>query len=236
VDAAEVRNKEHNFDAHTYASYEEREAAALDLVGLDFDDADRFVSFEGVIVVDAHFDRDDVTDDLGAEGFEAETDHEGYAIYADRNDVRAVGVDGGTLVFVGGGDPVDTAEAVVDTKTGAVDRYAEANDDVDLLVSTLGAGTFTRGVAFEDGDQVARGRNVTVHGSTTTVEVVVVYEAADAIDAAEVDAIEDADEGRDDIRRLSASKTGRVATVSWETDTAILGTDDYDDFRSPLGR
>jgi hypothetical protein len=239
MDAAEVRTKEDNFDGHTYASYEERGDSTLDLVGLDFDDANRFLAYQGITVVDASYERAEVADELGDEEFEEATDHEGYTVYTDANEYRAVAVSGGTIVFGrrgGDTDAVDVVERAIDTKKGDEDRYTEANEDFDLLVSTLDTGTFTRGTGFEDGDRAAQGRSVSVHESTTTVEVVVVYEDADAVDAEEVTAIEDQDEDRDDIRRLSANKNGRVVTVSWDTDTDILGTDEYDGVGFAFGR
>lgn len=238
MDVAAVRNREDAFDENTYARYEEREESTLDLVGLDFDDADRFVSYRGVTVADASFERADVIDELGDEGFEEETDNGGYTIYAATNGFGAVGVGGGTLVFGGGDDAVDMVEAVIDTKNGEEDRYAAVNEAVELLVSTLDVGTFTRGFGFGDGDRsrAAQGRSVTVHGSATTIQAVVIYEDADVVDAEEVNAIEDADDDRDDIRHLSARKNGRVVTVSWDTDTDILGTDDYDGPGFTLGR
>ena len=234
TDAAAVRNNEDEFDEDIYDGYESSNEEQLDWAGLDYDDVNTFLSFQGVTVVDASFNRDDVADELEDDDFEDDTDHEGYTIYLGNNEFRAVGVSGNDLVYGrrnSENDAVEVVEAAIDTNNGNEDRYVDENDDFNELTSNLSTGTFTSGGTFDsDSDQVASGRTLSVNGETSSVEAISVFDEADDLEGDDVDDLQEQGEESNDVENFSANKSGRVLTVSYDVDTDEIGTGDFGGF------
>jgi len=234
TDAQQVRNNEDEFDEDVYDSYESFNEERLDQAGLDYDDVNTFLSFQTVTVVDASFDRDDVADELEDNDYEDDTDHEGYTIYLGDNEFRAVGVSGSDLIYGrrnSDNDAVEVVEAAIDTNNGDEDRYVDENDDFAELTSNLGTGTFTSGGTIDnDSDQVASGRTLSVNGEISSVEAISVFDEADDLDQDDVDDLQEEGEDSNDVDNFSATKTGRVLTVSYDVDTDEIGTGEFGGF------
>lgn len=220
-----------------------------DPLGFDWADASMVISVGSLSdVVVAEFSRADAASTLEDELFEPETDHRGYTIYVRPNGSRAIGVSDGTLVVSerSSGDnysngPVDRVQTVIDASEGEVQRYTEANDDMQTLVEELGSGTYYSGRTYATPDEpvveygyfensVARGTAISIDGETSAVRTVVVYESAADADTDDlgdwVDASDgsSADEGTRfaDVEDISYEGNGRVGVITGTIDTDAL--------------
>jgi len=234
TDAQQVRNNEDNFDSDTYDNYESFNEDRLDQAGLDYDDVNTFLSFQGVTVVDASFNQDDVGDELEDNDFDDDTDHEGYTIYLSESEFQAVGVSGNDLVYGrrnGENDAVEIVEAAIDTNNGDEDRYVDENDDFSELTSNLSTGTFTSGGSIDnDSDQVASGQTLSVNGETSNIESITVFDEADDLEQDDVDDLQEEGEDSSDVENFSANKNGRILTVSYDIDTDEIGSGSFGGF------
>ncbi|MBX0286675.1 hypothetical protein [Haloarcula salinisoli] len=148
----------------------------------------------GGFVVEADFDRDDAISDLEANGFTEDSEHEGYALMLGSFEKRVYAVgDGAIVLSVSLGGDTDMAEAIIDAKTGNVDRYGDDSDDMSALIGALGGGTYVKGSTTDipeeadpaDGvfdNMVARGEQAKIKGQDTALKHVVVYESSDDVD------------------------------------------------------
>lgn len=217
-------------------------------VDLDWDETTVAISIaSGIGVVAAEFDRDDLVGDLEDANFEDDTDHEGYTIYRDSDEQQAVGVGDGTLVVSDlaygspeDADPVDRVRTVIDTNSGDMDRYTEADEDMQTLVDTLDGGDLFRGRTFAPPEEpnpatgdfehaVARGTAITIDGETSAYTTVVVFETADdALNhglSAWVHANDGVgDEGTrfDDVEDITITRNGRAGVIEGTIDTDVL--------------
>jgi len=171
-------------------------------VGLDWDDATAVVTVAGVDVVTADVTTSDAVSDLEDAGYDSAGEYKGYAVYRNRDTGTVFAVTDGTLLVsavdqyaTGSADPSGHIEAVVEARTGDVDRYAETSEDMSELVSELGAATLVTGTTMDPPDGVeaksgrfdnlvAEGRQSAVDGETVEEQWVYLYERPRDVDVA----------------------------------------------------
>jgi hypothetical protein len=202
ADLVAVRDNEASFDDELVSDYRSMgDAFPLASAGLAFEDATEPLTMaDGIQMV---FEAEDVTASLESNGYEHQTDYEGYQIY-DMDDA-AIGVDSGTVIGVPWGGSISPSDfeaiirTIVDSKAGSAERYRQ-REDYDRLVEALGTGTFVNGTTTEryeaeysdpeEGElsgTVATGKNVIVDGPDTTIRHVRVLESEDDVDMEAVD-------------------------------------------------
>lgn len=231
-----LEEHEDEFGAETDFDVVEMAWAPADV---DWEDVTMHLSFDGVNVVAAEFDREDVVDDFADEDVDEDGEHEGYTVLENSNESAAVAVGDGTFVTAGFGfgqldDPVDAVEAVVDTREGEEDAYLEDSDAFDELTDELDDGDSVTGVtteptttddpaAGEFEHQVAQGRSWTVNGDETNGQWVLVFEEEDDVDIDDVEEWVTTSDDREfeDWDDFEYATNGRTAVVR-----AVADTDD----------
>ncbi len=223
------------------ASYEEF-WAPLDI---DWEDASglTILGFGGLfgvggLVVEADFSRDDAISGLEDEDFDEDSEYEGYALMLDSAETQVYAIGDGAVVLTSsdGGD-TDTAEALIDAKTGNADRYGDDSDDMSTLIDALGGGTFVNGNTMDEPEDpdpaggtfdamVAEGQQVTINGQTADVNYVVVYESSDDVDTDDLEEWVTENDGNDeqfdDVDDISYNENGRTGIVTGTLDTDEL--------------
>jgi len=165
----------------------------------------------------------------------------------------AVGVSEGTIVIGHRVEPpfgadwdavpaADVVEGIVDAGSGSGNRAVDSSEDFATLVNTLNSGTRLSGgvrdeeVGSDDGPnadaeagqfegEVASGQSVSINGSTTSIQWVVVFSSEGDVDTGDVN---DWVEARDNsgtlarARNVEVSQNGRTAVVNAEIDTYDL--------------
>lgn len=236
INLKQVANNEDEFSDETVDGFSNIEQL-WSPIDLDWDEANWVLAFQGSYVVNAGYDQDSVAGDLEDEDFSDDTDHEGYTIYLGPNERRAFAIDGSNIVLVGGEDPVDNAEAVIDTDNGNEDRYVDESDDMNTLVGALGSGTTVSGRTMEEPSEenvesgrfenmVAGGQSTSVNGSTSNGKYVVVYEDSSDVDTGDledwVEASQDNDGQFADWEDLNYNSNGRKGVIKASIDTDEL--------------
>jgi len=209
-------------------------------LSFDWEDATTILYLGLNIVVEAAFNREDAIEDLEAEDFDDEPEHEGYSIYLNPTETRAFGVGDGTVVVTsayGTEDPVDTIEAIIDAKAGNADRYADDSEDMGLLIDELSSETTVSGRTSEEpsdedpasgrfDDMVARGNTATINGETTDRKWVVVYDNERNVDIDDLEEWVDENDGNDqlfdDVDDISYESSGRAGIITGTVDTGEL--------------
>jgi|AntRauTorcE11897_2_1112592.scaffolds.fasta_scaffold09891_3 hypothetical protein len=208
---------------------------------VDWDDVSMLLRFEGVSVVQADFETEDIVDDFEDEDYDEEEEYEGYKLLFGPKERSMAAVGDDTLVLAGMSyrgveDPQDAVEDVIDTENGDEDRYEDDSDDFDEMIDELGDGDIVIGSTMEPADetvdergqfenQVAEGRVLDVNGDETDGKWVLVFEDEDDVDVDDVEDWVDAsqDNGGDfeDWDDVEVSESGRTVVVE-----AIADTDD----------
>lgn len=203
-----------------------------------WEDVTMALKFNGAVVVQAEFERDEVLEDYAAENFETEDQHGGFAVLLGPEGKLAAAVGDDTLVTWWGTDSVAVVENIVDAGNGDSERYADASEDFDELTGALGDGDYIDGETMEKttthdpedghfGNVVARGESWRIDGATTDGRWVLVFEG----DGADTDDLRDWFESREQNDGWSVygewedprySRDGRLGIVEATIDTSEL--------------
>lgn len=207
---------------------------------VDWDDVSMLLRFNGISIVQADFETEDVVDDLEDEDYDEEEEYEGYKLMLGPDETSMAAVGDGTLVLAGMGsrggvrEPQDAVEDIIDTENGDEDRYEEDSDDFDELTDELGDDDIVSGSTMEPADetveergqfenQVAQGETLDVNGDETDGTWVLVFEDEDDVD---VDDVEDWVEASQDQGGefenwddVEVSESGRNVVVEATADT-----------------
>ncbi|MDQ2056307.1 hypothetical protein [Halobellus sp. H-GB7] len=113
--------------------------AALDAFGIGFENYDRFIGSNFGVVVEASFDRAEVTRTVTGTGYERDGDYRGYATFV-RSDVpRRVAIGDDAIVWTSAYQhDAPNLEALVDAGAGERQRYHEADAAFDRLTAAAG--------------------------------------------------------------------------------------------------
>lgn len=207
--------------------------------GIPWRDVSMVLKFRSVVVVQAEFDRDGVLSDYEAEGFETETERDGFVIVLGPDEKAAAGVADDTLITWWGGDPVGVVTDIIDTGNGDEERYVNVSDDFEELTDTLGTADFINGQTMEttttddpeDGhfeNLVARGESWRIDGPTTDGRWVLVFEAEDDVDTDDLRNWFESREHNDgwsvfgEWKNPRYSQSGRTGIVEASIDTSEL--------------
>ncbi len=171
-------------------------------VGLGWADATAVVTVDSVDVVTGDVDREAAVSDLRGAGYDRAGEYKGYARYRNPETGKVFAITDGTMLVSAVDryapdpvDPSDRLQTVVDARTGDVDRYAEASEDMGALVEALGAGTLVRGTTMDDPDAaaarsgrfenlVAEGARSVLDGGTVEEKWVYLYDRPRDVDTA----------------------------------------------------
>ena len=220
-----------DIDIHSIAYREPAsvpEPARDDREGL-FDAFDAFISVgggDGAFVFDYAVESvfDDELEQWGVMDAEPAEERGGYAIY-DLSETYAVDFD--DMVVVGSGHD-GVVRAVVDSRTGEAAPYTEKNEDMGLLLDSLGGGHVVEGGAVgftDDGTAAGTLRNGNDDG-TVDVRAAEVFPDEEAVDTeAFEEALIDifADSLDDDTLEIDAvEQDGRVAVATGTSDEPIF--------------
>jgi hypothetical protein len=142
-------------------------------------------------VVQGEFTEQDVTETLAEFGYEEQSPAGDYAVYVGGS---AIGVTDGRLVFTDDSERADI-DAILNAKAGDGTRYGGASEVMATLLARLGTATFVYGATSnptppDDADpangllagNIGFGYQDDVDGETTTTEIVLLFESADAVD------------------------------------------------------
>jgi len=181
-------------------------------VGLGWADATAVVTVDSVDVVTGEFDREAAVSDLREADYDRAGEYKGYARYRNPETGRVFAITDGTMLVSGvdrhapdAVDPSARIQTVVDARTGDVDRYTEASEDMGTLVEELGAGTLVGGTTMEDPDAaaarsgrfenlVAEGARSVVDGGTVEEKWVYLYDRPRDVDTATLEAYVEAND------------------------------------------
>jgi len=245
---AELDDRDHYSFTHvTVSDYESNEdridTESYDPSGLedswrpltfDAEDTSRFTTIGTSLVVEADFSRTDAVSTLEDEGFEEDSEHNGYTLVVEEGDGQVFAVGDGTLVIA---DETGIAETILDTEAGDAERYDEASDDMATLIAELGAGSFVTGGTRDEPDRpdpetgqfqnmVANGNATTINGDTFGGKVVVVYESADDVDTDDLETWVRANDGPeqrfDGIEDVTYSNEGRKGIITGSGETSDI--------------
>lgn len=217
-------------------------------LSFNWEDVSNFVTFGGLfgfgggVAIEADYNRGDAISALEGEGFEEDSEYNGYALMVGGGGVYAV--DGSAVVITsaggssGSGTPsggsTDRAEAIIDAKSGDADRYGDVNDDMSTLTGALGGGTVVNGSTMdspeepsvEDGqfeNMVAEGQRLKINGDTADAKYVVVYDSSDDVDTADLEEWVGANNGDGgqfgDLNDPSYNSNGRKGVITGTVDT-----------------
>jgi hypothetical protein len=212
------------------------------VLGLQFEALERYLSGEDYAVVEADSDPDAVVETLSATGYSRDGTHDGYEVLVadDDSDAYAVGDD----VVVGGrpsrADAGTTVRDAVDTGGGDRERYGASVEPMGTLLDALPSGTFVTGRSHERNEvtnvtedtvvnRVAVGTAFAVGAETTEATVAMVFTSADDLFQSEVrlwglNRIQTASADRSAFAEMDLSVDGNVATIEASIDTAALTT------------
>jgi len=127
-------------------------------------------------------------------------------------------------------------ETIIDTHLGTVDRYAEENDDLKTLTSSLGVGAHVFGETVEAQETtdvsmgrfenaVAGGGRWRINGETSKIKRIIVFEEEDDVDTDDIDEWvsehQGSDQAFDDVDDTTVEQDGRTVVV-----TSTIDTDD----------
>ncbi|MBX0286674.1 hypothetical protein EGH22_10070 [Halomicroarcula sp. F28] len=219
-------------------------------VGLGWADATAVVAVGSVDVVTAEFDREAAVSDLRGAGYDRAGEYKGYARYRNPETGTVFAIADGTLLVSAmdryapdAVDPSDRLQTVVDARTGDVDRYAEASEDMGALVEALGAGTLVRGKTMDDPEGttarsgrfenlVAEGARSVVDGGTVEEKWVYLYDRPRDVDTATLERyVEDNDNSSGEVD----AQFGAVEDISYTQEGRkgiITGTRDAGEYYS----
>jgi len=241
LDDLEKHEDELDDDSFDPSSYEE----FWEPLDIDWEDASglTILGFGGLfgfggLIVEADFNRDDAIEDLEDEDFDEDSEHEGFTLMLDSTEsqVYAIG-DGAVAITSSDGGDTDTAEAIVDAKTGSEDRYGDDSDDMSTLIGALGGGSLVTGRTMEEPDDdnpengtfdhmVAMGSRDKINGESTDRKWVVVYDDEDDVDTDDLEEWVEENDGNDgtfdDVDDVSYNKNGRKGII-----TGTMDTDDF---------
>jgi len=247
IDDTEIRANEDNI-GDGYNESQQTARFPLSAMGVDYAAVDTRITagaLGGGTVVLGSFSESDVVDELTSNGFEEGSEYSGYTLLTreEGNEfsttTELIALNGSTAVSTqsfGGGEsdgPTarESAEALIDANNGEIDRYTEANDDMSTLVDELGSGVSvfgrTQDAAEEtnatDGTfagEVAGGQVANINGDTVEQTRVLVFTSSDDINTSDIETWTESGSEFEDVRNISVSQSGRVATVTAEGDTA----------------
>ena len=251
INDQEIRANEENF-GESYDRSEQASQFPLRAMGVDYETVAARLSvglFVGSTVVSGSFNESAVVSGLESAGFEQDGEYAGYTLMRNerstqRGDVtQLIAVNGSTVVAAQGstaisGPPVDdTVETTIDAGRGEVDRYAEANEDMQVLLGELGTGVSVLGttqeptqetnlVGGEFEGQVAAGQTSTIDGETAEQTFVTVFQSSADVNTADLEEWTETSEDFEGISNISISQSGRVVTVTGEADTTSFFSDE----------
>ena len=241
-DLEKIRQHEDRLDEGLYDDFEQMEDT-FSGTDIDFDEMSTYLSYRNASITAGSYSTDDITSALEDDDFDDDTEHEGYTIYLSADEERAVGVSNQALVTstsissegVIEGAP-DVVETIIDTHLGTVDRYAEENDDLKTLTSSLDVGAHVSGRTYEAEEttdvsmgtfenSVAGGARWRINGETSKIKRIIVFEEEDDVDTDDVDEwvgeYQGSDQTFDDVDDTTVEQNGRTAVV-----TSTIDTDD----------
>jgi hypothetical protein len=234
VDYGGLQANESHFADSVYRDYAEKELfGELDIPVESVESA----MFLGPIargtspaVVQGEFTEQDVASVLTDAGYEEQSPVGDYTVYVGES---ALGVTDGRLVFADAPER-DVVDAILGAKTGDGTRYGGASEVMATLLARLGTATFVYGATSrptppDDAEptngslagNVGFGYQDAVDGETTTTEILLLFESADAVD---MDAIA-AYTGGDlfaDYDSVSSEQDGRLVTITGTVPTSAL--------------
>jgi serine/threonine protein kinase len=249
VDDTELRANE-QFFASSYNPATQVSSFPFAPMGVGYEAIDTRVNvgFTSTVVAGS-FDEESVLSTLADNGFEEDRTYSGYTVTTSESDsqfggTQVIAVNGSIAVTDSGGgnigpNPQDSVEAIIDASQGNVERYAEADEDMALVVDEFETYTNLLGQTQEPpqetnidegqlAGQVATGQSIIINGETTDLTAVIVFANQSAVDT---DAIEEIVSNEppfstaDDTAVSASGRTARItATVDTETYTEQLGS------------
>lgn len=196
------------------------------------EDTSRLIGIDSSVVVEAAFDADEAISTLEAESFEADSEYNGHTLMAEEFGNRVFAVGDGTLLITAG---TDTAETILDAKSGDGERYDEASDDMSTLVGELGGGATVRGRTMGPPDRpdpefgqfenmVARGRKLQIDGDRSFQTWVIVYGSSEDVATDDLETWVDTNGASNEqfggVEDINYTSEGRVAIITGRTATS----------------
>jgi hypothetical protein len=238
-DIGKFVGNEDRIDDDLYDSFEQVEDA-FSGADIDFDEMNTYLSYRNASIATGSYSTDDITNELEDNDFDDDTEHEGYTIYLSSDEARAIGVSDQSLVAStssGSEGATDAVETIIDTHLGAVDRYVNENDELEILTTSLGTGAYVAGETYEEQpatdvstgafeNSVARGTRWGINGETSNIKRVIVFEEQDDVDTDDVsgwvEESQGSDQRYDDVDDTSVEQKDRMAIIRGTIDTDDL--------------
>jgi len=212
-----------------------------DPTGIKFEDVDTTLYVRQNNVLLGGFSQSDVTAELEDNDFEQDDELNGYQLYVpDSNDSStpcyAVGdaVIRATPGYNSDMDSVETAELLIETNSGNVDRYIDDSDAMNNLASQVGTPSIgsmqTSDPTEEDNPEngafenaVGNGVSLNLNGDTTDLQLLIQYESADDVDTGDLEDWVDETDGSDqlfgDVDGVSTNANGSAGVINGTIDT-----------------
>lgn len=229
-----LSNQEDEFDDESvnFEQFEERWAPA----DVDWEDVSMLLTwFQGVRVIEADYNKEDVIEDFEDDDYDDEAEYEGFTLMLSPNERRMAAVDGSAIVLSQGlEDPEDALEDIIDTKNGDEDRYGDDSDDFSEMTDELGNGDLVNVMMQEPADDtnvergvfenhVGTGRVNNVNGDETDGTWVLVFEDEDDVDVGDVEdwveASQDSGGEFENWEDVEVNASGRSVVVEGTIDT-----------------
>lgn len=199
--------------------------------GLDFGGVEASLSISPATVYTGSFDSKEVTDDLERNGFRADGERDGTAVYVSAEDHRTFGVGDEAITVISDGEyGVDALATVIDAKNGDADRYVDVNKDMKAVTNSLGDRTYVDAQTHSKtektdvdsgqfGGAVAGGGGFDIGSDVTKLKVVIVFASAED---ASTDEVKEwvATDSFENVEDTSVSKSGRLVTITGSSPTS----------------
>lgn len=229
------------YDDELGVFYETYEGAAAvpplrEAADVDFDEIDAVTRLTLVTVLEVDYDRGAVADELEADGFVDEADHEDYTIYLADDESFGVGIDGSTLVVGRGAEdlaPEEVVERTVDTANQEEDRYVDEDEAFAEITDAVGSEMLVFGSRYDPVEEtrieqarfeggVGNAETFQVDGETTDTTEVFLFEDDDDVDEDVVEDYVDEVTAYEDHDRTTISADGRLVEITGSVDTADM--------------
>ncbi|WP_306053153.1 hypothetical protein [Natronococcus wangiae] len=189
------------------------------------DEVTRYIEAGRYDVVLGEFDAERVGSSLERDEYSAGRSYEGYQLYEGPNEATAYAVSDDAVISVyDDPDAVETAQLVVDAAEGEAERYADRDQDFEVLGDELSPGHITMAGShsrieetdvergrFED--QVAFGMTFEIGEDETDITFVTVFIDENAIIERDIEAYTEEGNDFDDWREVSYDIDDNVVTI-----------------------